>query len=145
MPIRKVLLDFLQYELFLNLTALPDIILFIVKLFLILSGYNASSTTYYISYNSCFSYCLVLFVPICCISHLLGSATPFSIALLLVRFSCQLPISGSSICVVIVSATRLSYFCHLFAWCHSTMYLCRVSYHLLVSDTFITNGNLLHK
>ena len=31
----------------------------------------------YINYNSCFSYCLVLFVPNYCINHLLESATPY--------------------------------------------------------------------
>ena len=31
----------------------------------------------YINYDSCFSYCLVLFVPNYCINHLLESATPY--------------------------------------------------------------------
>ena len=67
---------------------------------------NAISTTYHISYNSCFSYCLVLFIPIYCINHLLESsryiismleyATHFSLVLLLDMFSYQLPISRSS-------------------------------------------------
>ena len=46
---------------------------------------NASSTTYHIIYNSCFSYCLVLFVPFYGINHLLESANLFSLVLLLGR------------------------------------------------------------
>ena len=42
-------------------------------------------------------YCLVLFVPIYCISPLLESATPFSLVLLLDRFSYQPPISEPSV------------------------------------------------
>ena len=75
---------------------------------------NASSTTYHISYNSCFSYFLVLFVSIYCISQLLESATLFSIVFLLGRFYYQVPVSGPSISVAFVLATRLSYVCHLF-------------------------------
>ena len=67
-------------------------------------------------HNTCFRYCLVLFVPIGCISYLLESASPVSIVLLLGRFSYQVPLSSPSIFVVIVSATALSYFCHLFTW-----------------------------
>ena len=101
--------------------------IFIVKLFLLYKIFsNASSTTYHISHNSCFSYSLVLFVPIYSINDLLESwrydismlesAAYFS--LLLGRFSNQLPISGTSFSVVIVSATPLSYFDddELFSW-----------------------------
>ena len=52
---------------------------------------NASSTTY-ISSNSFFSHCLVLFVPIYCINHLLESATLFTLVLLLRRFCYQVHI-----------------------------------------------------
>ena len=104
-----------------------------------------SGTTYHISYNSCFSYCLVLFVPIYRISHLLESGTRFSIVIPLGRFSYHLPMSGPSISVVFVLATPLSYICHLFTLANSTMYLCQVSCHLLVSATFITYGDLLPK
>ena len=81
---------------------------------------NASSTTYHIIYISSYSYSLVLFVPIYRIDHLLEpwrhdismleSATHFALVLLLGRFSYQLPISGHSFFVVIVSSTPLSYF-----------------------------------
>ena len=49
---------------------------------------------------------------------MLESATHFSLVLLLGRFSCQIPISGPSFSVVIVSATSLSYFHddELFLW-----------------------------
>ena len=47
----------------------------------------------------------VFFIPIYCISHLLESTTPFSLVLLFGRFSYQLPISGPSFSVAIVSAT----------------------------------------
>ena len=50
------------------------------------------------------------FVPIYCINHLLDSATPFSLVILLGSLSYQLPILGPSISVVIVSVTPLSYF-----------------------------------
>ena len=42
---------------------------------------NASSTTYHISYNSCFSYFLVLFVSIYCTNHLLETTLPFSLVI----------------------------------------------------------------
>ena len=78
-PICKVLLEFLQLELFLTLTVLIVTILFNVNLFLtVLDFSNESQTTYHISYNSWFSYYLVLFVPIYCINYLLESATPYS-------------------------------------------------------------------
>ena len=81
--------------------------IFIVKLFLFV-------------FNSSYSHSLVLFVPIYRIDHLLEpwrhdismleSATHFALVLLLGRFSYQLPISGHSFFVVIVSSTPLSYF-----------------------------------
>ena len=45
-----------------------------------------------------------------CINHLLESATPFFLILLLDKFSYQLPISDPSFPVVIISRTPLSYF-----------------------------------
>ena len=48
-------------------------------------------------------------VPTYSINHLLEFAAPFSLLLLLGRFSYQLPISGPPFTVVIVSATPLSY------------------------------------
>ena len=121
--INKVLPDFLYYQLFLSLTLLNITILFIAELFLIILNIsNAPSTTYHIIYNSCFNHCLVLFVPIYCINHLLESATPFSKVLLLGRFSCQLHISGLSISITIVSSPPLSYLCHLFTRGNSIMY-----------------------
>ena len=70
---------------------------------------NASSTTYHSRYKSCYSNCLVLFLSIYCIIHS-ESTNPFSLVLLLGRFSYQLPISGPSIYIVILSATPLIYF-----------------------------------
>ena len=107
--------------------AFPCLTVLTVTIFLLLSySYlyqifsNASSTTYHISYNSSYSHSLVLFVPIYRIDHLLEpwrhdismleSATHFALVLLLGRFSYQLPISGHSFFVVIVSSTPLSYF-----------------------------------
>ena len=58
------------------------------KVLLIISAITpayASSTTYHISYNSCFSYSLVLFVLFYCINQLLESANHFSLILLLGR------------------------------------------------------------
>ena len=42
---------------------------------------NASITSCYTSYNSCFTFCLVLFAPIYCINYFLVSATLFSLVL----------------------------------------------------------------
>ena len=83
MSIRKVLLDILQYQLFISLTVLNVTILFIVNLFLIVL--DIQILCFNISYNSCFSNCLVLFVRFYCISHLLESTNLFSLVLLLGR------------------------------------------------------------
>ena len=75
--IHKLLPEFLQLELFLTSTVLIVTILFNVNLFLtVLDFSNESQTTYHISYNSWFSYYLVLFVPIYCFNYFLESATP---------------------------------------------------------------------
>ena len=77
-----------------------------------LNIFNASITTYYIryyiSYNSCFSYQLILVVPIYCINHLLLTSTPISLVLLLGTLISYL--HQSRISIVIVSATPLGYF-----------------------------------
>ena len=67
-------------------------------------------STYLISFNSCFTICMVLVVPIYCINHLLVSATHFNLALLSGRYYYQLSVSGSSISLVVVSSSPLSYF-----------------------------------
>ena len=112
LPICKVLLNFLQYQLFLNLTILTVTILFIINLFLIvLDISNASSITYHISCSSCFGYCLVFFFLFYCISHLQNQLLILSLQYSYqVGFFYQLPLSGPSISVVIISATPLSYF-----------------------------------
>ena len=77
-----------------------------------LNIFNASITTYYIRYyiscNSCFSYQLILVVPIYCINHLLLTFTPISLVLLLGTLISYL--HQSRISLVIVSATPLGYF-----------------------------------
>ena len=115
---------------------------------------NALSTTYHVSYNSCFCYLSVFFVHIYCISHLLESDILFSLVLVLRRFSYQLLIPIAI--VAIVSATPRSYFYqhtvlafkrfyHEFNLGKSTMYLYQVSYHLLVSTTVINYWYMFRK
>ena len=113
-PIRKVLLDFLQHQVFLSLTVFTVTILVIAlnivncivncikyfqihQLLLIISAITAVSAIakFY------------LFL-IYCISHLLESATPSFIVLLLGRLSYQLHISVLCISLVIVSVTLSS-------------------------------------
>ena len=68
---------------FLIVSAIPQLmftvtILFIVKLFLnVLDITQHITTIYHMHHDSCFSYCLVLFVHIYSINHLLESAPPF--------------------------------------------------------------------
>ena len=121
-PIGKELLDFLQHQLFLSLTVLTVTILFIVNLFLI-----ASSTTYHISYNFCFSYRLVLFVLFYCINYLLESVNPFTLVLLL----------G----MIFISATHIRPFCLRSHYISNSSKLLlsvhRISYQVVLSSVYM--------
>ena len=67
-------------------------------------------TNYHTSYDTCFSSCLVLVVPIYFINHLLVSAILFSFVLLSGRYSHQLPASDPSNLLVTVLAPSLRFF-----------------------------------
>ena len=114
--IRKVLLDFLEYWLFLNLTVPTFNIFFIVKLFL--TALNIfESIKYYLLYQLYFLFQLLL-------SFICSSLLYQSLSRICYSFLCSTPIrwvclsathiSDISISVVVVLATPPSYACHLF-------------------------------
>ena len=96
---------------------------------------NVSVTSYHICYNSSFSFCLVLVVSIYCISHLLVSATLFSLVLFSISYPYQTLLSFSN-CISYFSKLFLSAYCITYQVVlsdNSTMYLYEVSYHLFVA------------
>ena len=118
LPIRKVLLDFLQCHLFLSLTVLTINILFLVfKLFLTVS--NISFTTYYISYflesaiapvSAIAQFYMFLFTVSVTYQYLLRLSPQYSYQVHL-SAPCSL-VSSPAISLVMVLATPLSYFYH---------------------------------
>ena len=108
-PIRKVLLDLLQYKLFLSLTVLTVTILFIVNLFLIVLDIQILYViiSAIIPVSAIAQFCLLFFTVSITYQNLLILSLQYSCQ---VRFFHQLPISGPSISVVIISATPLSVF-----------------------------------
>ena len=109
MPIHKVLLNFLQYQLFLSLTVLTVTILFIVNLFLIVLDiqilYVTISTITPVSAIAQFY--LFLFPVAISYQNLLILSLQYFYQ---VGLFYQLPISGLSFSIVIITATPLSYF-----------------------------------
>ena len=108
-PSLKVLLDFLQYQLFLSLTVLTVTILFIVNLFLIILDIQIlyviiSAIT---PVSAIAQFYLLFFTVSISYQNLLILSLEHSYQ---VGFFYQLPISGPSVSVVIISATPLSYF-----------------------------------
>ena len=109
MPIHKVLLGFLQYLLFLSVTVFTVTILFIVSAFVIVLDiqilYAIISA---ITPVSAIAQLYLFFFTVSIIyQNLLIFSHQYSYQ---VGFFYQLPISGTSISVVIISATPLSYF-----------------------------------
>ena len=132
MPIHKVLLDFLQYQLFLSLTVLTVTILFIVNLFLIILDIQIlyviiSAIT---PVSAIAQFYLFFFTVSITYQNLLILSLQYSYQ---VGFSYQLPVSGPSISVVIISETPLSLSAvyPLFLSAH------RISYQVVLSSVYM--------
>ena len=109
MPIHKVLLGFLQYRLFLSVTVFTVTILFIVSVFLIVLDIQIlyviiSAIT---PVSAIAQFYLFFFIVSIIYQNLLILFLQYSYQ---VGFFYQLPISGTSISVVIISTIPLSYF-----------------------------------
>ena len=114
-PIRKVLFSFLQYQLFLKCSychhivycqAIPNCVQYFLMYQVL---FIASAIT---PVSAIAQFYLFLFTVSVTYQNLVLLSLQYSYQV--GRFYYQLPISGPSISVVIVSATPLSYICHLF-------------------------------
>ena len=146
----KVLLDFLQYQLFPSLTVLTATILFIVNCIRYFLMHQVLLIISAITLVSAITQFHLFFFTVSITNQnllILSLQYPYQVG-----FFFQLTISGPSFSVVIISATHLSYFYqhtvsaikqsyHLFTRGNSTIHLCQVSYCFLV----LANGYLLPK
>ena len=107
--VRKVLVDFLQYKLFLNLTVLTVTILFNVNLFLIVIYIQILHViiSAIIPVSAIAQFYLFFFTVLITYQNLLILSLQYSYQ---VGFFYQLPISGPSISIVIISANPLGVF-----------------------------------
>ena len=126
-PIRKVLLNFLEYQLFLTLTVLTVTILFIVNLFLIVLDifliHQVLLIILAITPVSAIAQFYLFFFTVSITYRIYYLSLQYSYW---VGFFYQLPISGPSISVVIRSAAPPSYF-----------YRHTVSYQVVLSSVYM--------